>query len=69
MHPDVHLMMHRQRAVELRREAGPRVRAAPRSRTGPRTGPRLDLRARLGWTLVEWGLRLATTPRRLDHGL
>jgi hypothetical protein len=73
MHPEVHLMIHRQRAVELRQEAAPRVRTAPRSRTGRRTGQRtgrrFDLRARLGWMLVEWGLRLATAPRRLGHGL
>ncbi|MCT9142730.1 hypothetical protein [Streptomyces violarus] len=54
MHPDIHLTLHRTRAAELRAEAG-----AP----GPvRAGHARELRTRLGWTLVEVGLRLATRP-------
>ncbi|MFC9680278.1 hypothetical protein [Streptomyces sp. NPDC056948] len=54
MHPDIHLALHHARAAELRAEAG-----AP----GPvRARHTHNLRARLGWTLVEVGLRLATRP-------
>ncbi|MFF9811169.1 hypothetical protein ACF1G5_39845 [Streptomyces coeruleorubidus] len=52
MHPDIHLALHEARAAELRTEAG--VRPAARNRHA--------LRTRLGWTLVEVGLRLATRP-------
>jgi hypothetical protein len=52
MHPDIHLALHHARATELRAEAD----------THPTTGHRQDLRIRLGWTLVEVGLRLATRP-------
>ncbi|MFI6375838.1 hypothetical protein [Streptomyces sp. NPDC050546] len=52
MHPDIHLALHHARAAELRAEAG-----APRP-VRARQGHRL--RTRLGWTLVEVGLRLAT---------
>ncbi|GGS51986.1 hypothetical protein [Streptomyces violaceus] len=55
MHPDIHLTLHHARATELRAETG-----AP----GPvRAGRAHHLRTRLGWTLVEVGLRLATRPR------
>jgi hypothetical protein len=50
MHPDTHLTLHHARAAELRAEAGPRPARRP------------DLRTRLGWTLVEVGLRLAARP-------
>ncbi|MGW0866812.1 hypothetical protein [Streptomyces sp. NPDC002611] len=54
MHPDIHLALHHTRAAELRAEAG-----AP----GPvRARQAHHLRARLGWILVEVGLRLATRP-------
>ncbi|MFE1246539.1 hypothetical protein [Streptomyces sp. NPDC058741] len=53
MHPDIHLALHHARAAELRAGAPPR----PARRHG--------LRTRLGWTLVEVGLRLATRPRPL----
>ncbi|MET9394796.1 hypothetical protein ABZY20_31050 [Streptomyces sp. NPDC006624] len=53
MHPDIHLALHHARAAELRAEAA------------PRPAPRPGLRTRLGWTLVEVGLRLATRPRAL----
>ncbi|WP_030951089.1 hypothetical protein [Streptomyces sp. NRRL S-481] len=54
MHPDTHLALHHSRAAELRAEAGAHSPVADTRR------PRL--RARLGWTLVEVGLRLATRP-------
>ncbi|GGY49550.1 hypothetical protein [Streptomyces djakartensis] len=54
MHPDIHLAMHHARAAELRAGAGThRPVAAVR---------RSQLRTRLGWTLVEVGLRLAARP-------
>ncbi|MEU2068582.1 hypothetical protein [Streptomyces anulatus] len=46
MHADVHHLLHTARATELRDEA-----AAFRL-------PRASLRSRVGWTLVEVGLRL-----------
>ncbi|NEC31248.1 hypothetical protein G3I20_32770 [Streptomyces sp. SID8111] len=54
MHPETHLILHGVRAAELRAEAGsccPAGGPVPR-----RPGP---LRTRVGWTLVEVGLRLA----------
>ncbi|MFC9131277.1 hypothetical protein ACFT4A_31165 [Streptomyces sp. NPDC057099] len=54
MHPDIHLPLHHARAAELEAEA-----QAPRP-VRPRQAH--HLRARLGWTLVEVGLRLATRP-------
>jgi hypothetical protein len=54
MHPDIHLPLHHARAAELRAEAG-----APRP---VRSRHAHHLRTRLGWTLVEVGLRLATRP-------
>ncbi|MFJ8595617.1 hypothetical protein [Streptomyces sp. NPDC093598] len=50
MHPDIHLALHHARAAELRDE------------TEPRSTPRPDIRRRLGWTLIEVGLKLATRP-------
>ncbi|MET7369797.1 hypothetical protein ABZS61_28800 [Streptomyces sp. NPDC005566] len=47
MHSDVHHLLHSYRATELRREA---VRFSP---------VRPGLRHRMGWTMVELGLRLA----------
>ncbi|GAB2987104.1 hypothetical protein GCM10023080_060820 [Streptomyces pseudoechinosporeus] len=56
MHPEIHLALHHARAAELRAEADAyRLAAAARR-------PR-DLRTRLGWTLVEVGLRLAAAPK------
>ncbi|MEU6481465.1 hypothetical protein ABZ858_32255 [Streptomyces sp. NPDC047017] len=55
MHPETHLALHRARARELRSAADTHRLAADTPRA-----PR-ELRARLGWTLVEVGLRLATT--------
>ncbi|WDV52024.1 hypothetical protein PV963_17400 [Streptomyces coeruleorubidus] len=53
MHPDIHLALHHARAAELRAEAD----------AHPITEGRQDLRTRVGWTLVEVGLKLATRPR------
>ncbi|MFF8399246.1 hypothetical protein [Streptomyces sp. NPDC016172] len=50
MHPDIHLTLHHARFTELHAEAE------------PRPAPRHDLRTRLGWTLIEVGLKLATRP-------
>ncbi|MGW1550024.1 hypothetical protein [Streptomyces sp. NPDC002346] len=49
MHPDTHLTLHHLRAAELRQQAS--EFRAPRP-------PRAGLRAQLGWTLVELGLRI-----------
>ncbi|MBA4864424.1 hypothetical protein H1V43_24330 [Streptomyces sp. PSKA54] len=55
MHPETHLTLHRTRAAELSAEADAhRLAVAARQ-------PR-DLRVRVGWTLVEVGLRLAAAP-------
>ncbi|MFH9978151.1 hypothetical protein ACH4ND_02630 [Streptomyces sp. NPDC017179] len=54
MHPEIHLALHRTRAAELQAEA--HRPAAPADAPG-------TLRTRLGWTLVELGLRLAAGPR------
>ncbi|MEU9057581.1 hypothetical protein AB0D13_01480 [Streptomyces sp. NPDC048430] len=51
MHSDIHLLLHTYRAAELRHEAAEFVPVRP------------GLRHRMGWTLVELGLRLArSTP-------
>ncbi|SDC13131.1 hypothetical protein [Streptomyces prasinopilosus] len=56
MHPETHLALHRLHAAGLRTEADAhRLAAAAR--------PARPLRARLGWTLVEVGLRLAAAPK------
>ncbi|MER6421012.1 hypothetical protein [Streptomyces sp. NPDC001137] len=56
MHPETHLALHDARAAELRAEADAyRLAATARH-------PQ-DLRTRLGWTLVELGLRLAAAPK------
>ncbi|GGX27844.1 hypothetical protein [Streptomyces chryseus] len=58
MHPDTHLRLHHQRAGELHAQAAEYARASrPESRRALRT-----LRTRLGWTMVELGLRLAQHP-------
>ncbi|MBK3579778.1 hypothetical protein JHN63_39510 [Streptomyces sp. MBT65] len=56
MHPETHLALHHTRAAELQAQA-----VAHRLATEARA-PRQELRTRLGWTLVELGLRLAATP-------
>ncbi|MFD9494920.1 MULTISPECIES: hypothetical protein [unclassified Streptomyces] len=55
MHPDTQLQLHHLRAAELRAEADTyRLTAEARPHR---------LRTRVGWTLVEVGLRLASAPR------
>ncbi|MFF3502298.1 hypothetical protein [Streptomyces sp. NPDC003247] len=56
MHSYTHLAPHRLRVAELRAEADAHRLAMAARR------PR-DLRTRLGWALVEVGLRLTTPPR------
>ncbi len=51
-HPEIHLALHRARAAGLHAEADAYRLAASAGR--PRR-----IRARLGWTLVDLGLRLA----------
>ncbi|MET8637114.1 hypothetical protein ABZX69_25480 [Streptomyces sp. NPDC004074] len=55
MHPEIHLALHRIRAVEHHAEADA-YRLAPAGR------PPREFRSRLGWTLVEVGLRLVAAP-------
>jgi hypothetical protein len=59
MHPDTHLALHHVRAAELRAEADA-YRLTAVARQPRRSG---HLRTRLGWTLVEVGLRLASAPK------
>ncbi|MGP3752780.1 hypothetical protein B046DRAFT_01626 [Streptomyces sp. LamerLS-316] len=47
MHSDIHLLLHTYRSAELRHDAAEFVPVRP------------GLRHRMGWTLVELGLRLA----------
>jgi hypothetical protein len=59
MHPETHLALHHARAAELRAEADAyRLAASCRPSHTPSR-----LRTRLGWTLIELGLRLAAAPR------
>jgi hypothetical protein len=57
MNPETHLALHTLRAAELRAEAEAHHLAGLAQR------PRHGLRTRVGWTLVEVGLRLATAPK------
>jgi hypothetical protein len=54
--PETHLALHRLRTADLHAQA-----AAHRMATEAK--PPRALRTRVGWTLVELGLRLAATPR------
>jgi hypothetical protein len=54
MHPDIHLRLHHIRAAELHAQA----KARPRHHS-----PWSAVRLRLGWKLVETGLRLVTLQR------
>lgn len=65
---EIHLWLHRIRAESLRHEAHEASRPHGRSRRTTRPARVRALRARLGWTLVEVGLRLAT-PRLPQSGL
>ncbi|QIQ04607.1 hypothetical protein [Streptomyces liangshanensis] len=65
MHADIHLMLHSEKSAELQRRAAESRRAvsAPRITSPGEPGRAWHaLRARLGWALVEWGLRLASRP-------
>ncbi|MER5430801.1 hypothetical protein [Streptomyces sp. NPDC002588] len=57
MTPETHLALHHARTAELQALADARRLAVAAA------GDRRDIRTRLGWTLVEVGLRLATTKR------
>ncbi|MEV8454514.1 hypothetical protein AB0467_19485 [Streptomyces sp. NPDC052095] len=59
MHSDTHLLLHRLRTVEPHRHIPEFTLPAPAPRPGVRT--------RLGWALVELGLRVL--PRRPAHPL
>ncbi|CDR09450.1 hypothetical protein [Streptomyces iranensis] len=61
---EIHLWLHHIRAERLRDEA----REASRPHRRSRSARARVLRARVGWTLVEVGLRLAT-PRLPQSGL
>ncbi|MET9656640.1 hypothetical protein [Streptomyces sp. NPDC006510] len=58
MHSDTHLLLHNMRSTELRQYATEFDLAQTASRTG--------LRTRLGWGLVELGLRIL--PRHSGRG-
>ncbi|CCK29734.1 hypothetical protein BN159_5355 [Streptomyces davaonensis JCM 4913] len=60
MHPETHLALHHARAAELRAQAEAHRLAAEARQP-------YDVRARLGWALVEVGLRLATPRPVLAH--
>ncbi|WP_329598388.1 hypothetical protein OIE43_26000 [Streptomyces pseudovenezuelae] len=53
MHPETHLALHHLRAADLRAEADAH-------RLATRAERPYAIRTRLGWTLVEVGLRLAS---------
>jgi hypothetical protein len=58
MHPAIHLRLHHIRAAELHSQAEHWRQARPRRRS-----PWPAMRRRLGWKLVETGLRLVTLQR------
>ncbi|MDH6518737.1 hypothetical protein M2164_005219 [Streptomyces sp. SAI-208] len=60
MHPETHLALHHLRAADLRAEADAHRLAAEARRP-------YAMRTRLGWTLVEVGLRLAAPRPVLAH--
>ncbi|MFE7269778.1 hypothetical protein [Streptomyces sp. NPDC057623] len=59
-HPETRLALHHARAADLRAQAGAYRLARPAK-------PSHGLRTRLGWTLVEVGLRIATPRPVLVH--
>ncbi|WP_327710933.1 hypothetical protein OG912_22205 [Streptomyces sp. NBC_00464] len=61
MHPETHLELHRIRSTELRDQARD-------FRLTRRRAPRKVLRTRLGWTMVEMGLRLIPAGATLQSG-
>nr|WSZ16842.1 hypothetical protein OH837_27815 [Streptomyces canus] len=60
MHSETHLALHHLRAADLRAEADAHRLAAQAKRP-------YAVRTRLGWTLVEVGLRLASPRPALSH--
>ncbi|AXG79129.1 hypothetical protein [Streptomyces paludis] len=64
MHAESYLALHHVHAAGLRAEAHAHSLAADAAAAGtpPRRPRGRGLRARLGWRLVEVGLRLATAP-------
>ncbi|WP_097274118.1 hypothetical protein [Streptomyces sp. TLI_55] len=56
MDPETHLALHQLRAADLHAQA-------EAHRLATEAKPRSELRTRVGWTLVELGLRLAADPR------
>ncbi|MFF7645951.1 hypothetical protein [Streptomyces canus] len=60
MHPETHLAQHTFRAADLRAEADAHRLAAQAKRP-------YAIRTRLGWTLVEVGLRLASPRPAFAH--
>jgi hypothetical protein len=60
MHPETHLALHHLRAAGLRAEADAHRLAAQVRQPS-------EIRTRLGWTLVEVGLRLAAPRPALAH--
>ncbi|MFD9610342.1 hypothetical protein ACFWWS_13335 [Streptomyces sp. NPDC059083] len=60
MHADIHLQLHALTAEELRYEAAAGPRPAGRAPALPVLRALRALRARMGWRLVELGLRMAT---------
>ncbi|MET9966780.1 hypothetical protein ABZZ80_12915 [Streptomyces sp. NPDC006356] len=58
-HPETHLALHHARAADL--HAAARMHAL-----AVQARPARDLRTRVGWTLMEMGLRLATTKPALN---
>ncbi|EDY54536.1 MULTISPECIES: hypothetical protein [Streptomyces] len=60
MHPETHLALHHTRATDLRAEAAAHRLAAQARRP-------YAIRTRLGWTLVEVGLRLASPRPAFAH--
>ena len=60
MHSETHLALHHLRAADLRAEADAHRLAARAERP-------YAIRTRLGWTLVEVGLRLASPRPALAH--
>lgn len=61
MHPETHRQLHHARSAELRRQATEFQLARQCA------APRKDLRTRLGWTMVELGLRVIPNRTAMPH--
>jgi hypothetical protein len=68
MHADIHLQLHALHAIALQRQASAAARAAatadPADRVAGSVRVTGSVRVRVGWRLVELGLRLATPADR-----